>query len=289
MITGFSELIEERRSTGRLIDADHGEPRAPAMAVSDLSAWYTERKKRIPVLSSINLPVPQNAITALIGPSGSGKSTLLRCLNRMHELKDGGLQGQVTLHGQDIYDPSVDPVSLRRDVGMIFQKAEPFFTDILGNVLAGRRFTGETMNRSEAHDVAEHYLTQVGLWDDVKDRLRQPATTLSGGQLQRLCIARALAVEPKIILMDEPCSALDPISTATIEDLMRELSQDYTLVVVTHNMQQAARVADLTAFMDKIPGEEQLGSTIIEYGPADQIFVHPANSRTEDYITGRFG
>jgi phosphate transport system ATP-binding protein len=235
----------------------------------------------------IRLSIVPNKITAIIGPSGSGKSTLLRCLNRMHEEVRGAWRhGQVLLDEEDIYRPGVDPVQVRRRVGMVFQKPNPFPTmSIFNNVAAGLRL-GHPGPISDLDARVERALRQAALWDEVEDKLQQPGTALSGGQQQRLCIARALAVEPEILLMDEPASALDPIATLKIEELMRELAQDYTIVVVTHNMQQAARVSDYTAFL--MMGEDRAGY-LVEYGPTHKIFTNPRDKRTEDYITGRFG
>ena len=234
------------------------------------------------VLHSIDMDIPAAGVTALIGPSGCGKSTFIRCLNRMHEqISIAEVSGTVKLDGQDIYQPSVDPVLLRRVVGMVFQKPNPFPTmSIRENVLAGLRLTGR-LGGVDSDEVVERALAQAALWDEVKDRLDAPGIGLSGGQQQRLCIARTLAVEPDVILMDEPCSALDPIATARIEDLIRELKERYTIVIVTHNMQQAARASDQTAFL--LMGE------LVELSPTSQLFTSPRDSRTEDYITGKFG
>jgi phosphate transport system ATP-binding protein len=227
--------------------------------------------------------MPERAVTAIIGPSGCGKSTLIRCLNRMHEVVPGArASGKVLLDGEDIYAPGVDPVQVRAKVGMVFQRPNPFPTmSVFDNVAAGLRLNGVRRSRRELAAVVEHSLRQAALWDEVKDSLRASGVSLSGGQQQRLCIARALAVEPEVILMDEPCSALDPIATAHVEDLIHELKEHYTIVIVTHNMQQAARVSDLTAFM-------YLGS-LVESGPTERIFTTPEKKETEDYITGRFG
>ncbi len=233
------------------------------------------------VLKGITLPVLERQVTAVIGPSGCGKSTFIRCLNRMHEIGRGATaSGRVLLDGRDIYAPGVDPVEIRRAVGMVFQKPNPFPTmSILDNVLAGFHLAGSKVR--DRRERAERALRQAALWDEVKESLHRSGTSLSGGQQQRLCIARALALEPEVLLMDEPCSALDPIATARIEELIHELRDHVTIVIVTHNMQQAARVADQTAFF--YMGE------LIEYGPTSKIFTGPSDSRTEDYITGRFG
>jgi phosphate transport system ATP-binding protein len=234
-------------------------------------------------LKNVDLGFAENRITAIIGPSGCGKSTLVRCLNRMHEVVPGArAEGQVLLDGEDIYESGVDPVQVRRRIGMVFQKATPFPTmSIEDNVAAGLKLNGVGLSRAERDRIVERSLRQSALWDEVKDRLNRPGISLSGGQQQRLCVARALAVEPEVLLMDEPCSALDPISTARIEELLLELKTDYTIVLVTHNMQQAARTADFTAFM--------YTGDLIEFGETKQIFTNPARRETEDYITGRFG
>lgn len=233
------------------------------------------------VLKGISLPIRGRSVTAVIGPSGCGKSTFVRCLNRMHEVVPGAtVQGRVLLDGQDIYASNVDPVLVRRRVGMVFQKPNPFPTmSIRDNVLAGLKLNGARVKN--AAEEVEKRLRQVALWDEVKDGLERSGTSLSGGQQQRLCIARSLALEPEILLMDEPCSALDPIATARVEELIHELREQYTIVIVTHNMQQAARVADTTAFF--YMGE------LIEYDETDVIFTRPKQQKTEDYITGRFG
>jgi phosphate transport system ATP-binding protein len=248
------------------------------IAVQDLSAAFAEKS----VLRGITMPIEENRVTAVIGPSGCGKSTFIRCLNRMHELSPiARMSGKVLLEGHDIYDRAVDPVLLRRRVGMVFQKPNPFPTmSIRDNVLAGLRLTG-TAKRSSNDQVAQRALTQAALWDEVKDRLDDPGASLSGGQQQRLCIARALAVEPSVLLMDEPCSALDPIATARIEDLIHVLSDHYTIVIVTHNMQQATRVSDRTGFF--------LSGDLVEFADTDDLFTSPRDPRTEDYITGKFG
>jgi phosphate transport system ATP-binding protein len=246
--------------------------------VTDLSAWFGDKQ----VLRSLALAIPDRQVTAIIGPSGCGKSTFIRCLNRMHELSPiARLEGTVKLDGQDVYGDGIDPVLLRRRVGMVFQKPNPFPSmSIRDNVLAGLRMTG-TLSARRADEVVERSLSQAALWDEVKDRLGDPGVGLSGGQQQRLCIARALAVDPDVLLMDEPCSALDPIATARIEDLMHDLRLRYTIVIVTHNMQQATRVSDCTAFF--LQGE------VVEMGPTTALFTAPRDGRTEDYITGKFG
>ena len=257
---------------------------AASFEISNLSAWYGNRL----AIEGISLSVEPNQVTALIGPSGCGKSTLVRCLNRLHELIPGArAEGKVILDGEDIYDDGVDPVSVRRSVGMVFQRPNPFPTmSILDNAIAGFKLNGRKP-RSELQEIVERALTGAGLWDEVKDRLSSPATSLSGGQQQRLCIARAIAVQPEILLMDEPCSALDPVATLRIEDLIMELREGYTIVLVTHNMQQAARVADRTAFLlAELAGDP---GRLIEVGSTKKIFTQPEDKRTEGYITGRFG
>jgi phosphate transport system ATP-binding protein len=249
------------------------------LIVRHLSAYFGKLR----ALKDISVAFAENRVTAIIGPSGCGKSTLVRCLNRMHEVVPGArVEGEVLLDGEDIYAPEIDPVQVRRRVGMVFQKPTPFPTmSIEDNVAAGLRLNGASLSRAEYDRVVERSLRQAALWDEVKDRLRKPGASLSGGQQQRLCVARALAVEPEVLLMDEPCSALDPISTARIEELLLELKDDYTIVIVTHNMQQAARTSDSTAFM--------YAGDLIEFGETRQIFTNPARRETEDYITGRFG
>jgi phosphate transport system ATP-binding protein len=240
------------------------------------------------VLDDIELAIRRNSVTALIGPSGCGKSTLLRTLNRMHETLPGAtVEGSVTLDGHDIYDPAVDPVVVRRLIGMVFQRPNPFPTmSIYDNVASGLRLNGER-SRKVLEPAVQRALTGANLWDEVKDRLTAPATSLSGGQQQRLCIARATAVRPEVLLMDEPCSALDPISTLAVEDLIDDLKSEYTIVIVTHNMAQAARVSDTTAFFT-IEGAGQPGR-LVEVGPTTRLFQDPAEKSTADYIAGRFG
>ena len=256
----------------------------PRMDVRDLSAWYGERK----AIEDVSLTVAPRHITAIIGPSGCGKSTLIRCLNRMHEVVRGAqARGSVLLDGQDIYASQVDPVRVRRVVGMVFQKPNPFpMMSIFENVVAGLKLQGGYRTR-HLEEVGERALRQAALWDEVKDVWKKASgVSLSGGQQQRLCIARTLAVEPAVILMDEPCSALDPIATYRIEELMSELKKDYTIAIVTHNMQQASRVSDYTAFM--LAEADRIGR-LVEFGPTARIFTNPSEGRTEDYITGRFG
>ena len=252
-------------------------------AVDDLSVHYGTNL----ALSGVNLDIYRNLITAMIGPSGCGKSTFIRCLNRMNDLIAGvKVGGKVSYHGEDVYGSDADPVEVRRRIGMVFQKPNPFPKSIRDNVAFAPKVLGMKGNMDERVERALH---GAALWDEVKDRLDRSALALSGGQQQRLCIARALAVEPEVILLDEPASALDPISTAAIEDLMHELKSDYTLVIVTHNMQQAARVADMTAFFSlEVAGETRHG-VLVEYDETAKIFTHPSDKRTEDYVTGRFG
>ena len=248
--------------------------------IDDLSLWYSQKQ----ALSNVSFQIPINRVTALIGPSGCGKSTLLRCLNRMNDLiPDVRIEGRVGYHGVDIYDSKVDPVEIRRRIGMVFQKPNPFPKSIYDNVVFGARVNGF---KGDYDELVESSLKRAALWDEVKDNLKKSGLELSGGQQQRLCIARAVATNPDVILMDEPCSALDPIATLKIEDLMRELADDYTIGVVTHNMQQAARVSHYTAFMltdESVPGR------LVEYDSTEAIFTQPQDSRTEDYISGRFG
>ena len=243
-----------------------------------VSAWFGAKQ----VLHGVDLAIPRGGVTAIIGPSGCGKSTFIRCLNRMHELvRTARVEGRILLDGADVYAPTVDPVLLRRRVGMVFQRPNPFpFLSIRDNVLAGLRFTG-ALDRSRIDQVLEESLGAAALWEEVRDRLDEPGGGLSGGQQQRLCIARALAVAPEVLLMDEPCSALDPVATARIEDLIHSLRDRYTVVIVTHNMQQAARVSDRTAFF--LMGE------LVELAETRRLFTSPADRRTEDYISGRFG
>jgi phosphate transport system ATP-binding protein len=252
-------------------------PGQPTVAIESLSLWYGEKR----ALKQITMSIPAQRITAYIGPSGCGKSTLLRCFNRMNDLVDGvRIEGKIRIGGIDVYDPALDVTELRKRVGMVFQKSNPFPKSIYENAAYGPRILG-VRNRHELDAIVERSLREAALWDEVSDRLRDSALGLSGGQQQRLCIARALAVEPEVLLMDEPCSALDPIATAKIEELMLDLKQEYTIVIVTHNMQQAARVSDYTGFM--LLGE------LVEFGVTKDLFTNPRDRRTEDYITGRFG
>jgi phosphate transport system ATP-binding protein len=260
--------------------AEDGEAVSPAVQIRNVSLWYGAHQ----ALGDVTLDIPRNRVTALIGPSGCGKSTLLRCINRMNDLIDGvRIEGDVFIDGENIYGPDVDPPDVRRVVGMVFQRPNPFPKSIYDNVAFGARINGF---RGDMDGLVEESLRRAALWDEVKDDLRKSGLALSGGQQQRLCIARAIAVSPEIVLMDEPCSALDPIATQRIEDLMEDLASDYTIVVVTHNMQQAARVSHRTAFM--LAGDDLVGR-LVEFQDTDQIFLNPEDERTEQYITGRFG
>ena len=252
--------------------------------IENLDALYSGK----PALKGLSLNAYKNLVTAIIGPSGCGKSTFIRCLNRMNDLVPGFTQtGTIRYHGQDICASDVDPVAVRRHIGMVFQRPNPFPKSIYDNVAWGCRVLGL---KDDLDGRVERALTQAALWDEVKDRLKASALSLSGGQQQRLCIARAIAVEPDVVLMDEPASALDPIATAAIEELMHTLKSEYTFVIVTHNMQQAARVADMTAFLSISRGDEgQRWGELIEYDATEKIFTSPSDKRTEDYVTGRFG
>jgi phosphate transport system ATP-binding protein len=269
----------------RGLERDEIERREKVFTVMDLAVSYSGK----PALEDVTLDVHKNTVTAFIGPSGCGKSTFIRCFNRMNDLIPAAkVEGTVLYHGADLYGRDVDPVDVRRRIGMVFQKPNPFPKSIYDNVAFGPRvlsFKGSLDER------VEKALRDAALWDEVKDRLKDGALGLSGGQQQRLCIARALAVEPDVILMDEPASALDPISTTRIEDLMHELKRDYTIVIVTHNMQQAARVADMTAFFSVVVAEDGSArrGVLVEYDTTAKIFTTPADKRTEDYVTGRFG
>jgi phosphate transport system ATP-binding protein len=261
-------------------EAQSGEIKNVAIAAHNLSIFYGNFR----AVRDVNLQIETHKITALIGPSGCGKSTVLRSFNRMNDLVPSArVQGEVTYRGRNIYAPGVDPVEVRRRIGMVFQKPNPFPKSIYDNVAWGAKINGY---RGEMDTLVEQSLRQAALWDEVKDKLHQSAYGLSGGQQQRLCIARAIATRPDIILMDEPCSALDPIATLKIEDLMKELVLNYSIIIVTHNMQQAARVSDYTAFFMV---DEQRAGHLIEFGPTKALFTKPKDKRTEDYITGRFG
>ena len=266
-------------------DLPPSEMRSVLFDVSDLEVAYAGK----PALAGVSLDIYRNFVTAFIGPSGCGKSTFIRCFNRMNDLiPSASVHGTVRYHGVDLYGPEVDPVEVRKRIGMVFQKPNPFPKSIYDNIAFGPRVLDMKGNMDE---LVERALRQAALWDEVKDRLKESALSLSGGQQQRLCIARCLAVEPEVILMDEPASALDPISTTAIEDLMHELKRDYTIVIVTHNMQQAARVADMTAFFSvKVSddGKDRTG-ILVEYDTTPKIFTKPSDKRTEGYVTGRFG
>ncbi len=259
--------------------------REAIFSVDDVSVFYGEHR----AVRNVTLDVHRNEITALIGPSGCGKSTFIRCLNRMNDLTPGArVEGSVVYHGQDLYAPEVDPVAVRKNIGMVFQKPNPFPKSIYDNIAFGPRIVGM---KGDMDEIVEGALRRAALWDEVKDRLKTNAFGMSGGQQQRLCIARALATEPDVILMDEPASALDPISTGRIEDLMLELKERYSIVIVTHNMQQAARVSDMTAFFT-VEIDDEGGSrtgVVVEYSPTEKLFTNPEDQRTEDYVTGKFG
>jgi phosphate transport system ATP-binding protein len=264
------------------MDARATVERSAILEVRNLSFYYDQSQ----ALADINMEIVRNRITALIGPSGCGKSTFLRCFNRMNDLIDKTrVEGEVLLNGKNVYDEDIDPVRLRREVGMVFQQPNPLPKSIFENIVYGPKMYG-LRGRRELLEIAERSLRAAALWEEVKDRLQESALSLSGGQQQRLCIARAIAVRPEIILMDEPASALDPISTMAIEDLMRELVKDYTIIIVTHNMQQASRISDYTAFFMV---DEKRSGYLVEYGVTEQMFINPKHRRTEDYISGRFG
>ncbi|QDX41342.1 phosphate ABC transporter ATP-binding protein PstB [Salarchaeum sp. JOR-1] len=279
----------ESESDGSLLETDPGQggleenptrgttSRAPTVIEArDLDVYYGETQ----ALDDISLEIPEKNVTAMIGPSGCGKSTFLRCINRMNDLIDSArVEGELYFEGKDVYDDDVDPVALRRRIGMVFQHPNPFPKSIYDNVAYGLRIQGKT---EDLDGEVEHALKRAALWDEVSDQLDKNALNLSGGQQQRLCIARAIAVDPEVILMDEPASALDPVATSQIEDLIEELAEDYTVVIVTHNMQQAARISDKTAVF-------LTGGELVEYGDTDQIFENPESQRVEDYITGKFG
>lgn len=281
----------KKKETIEFIDEDAGESEIsgsksmnatqkisdPVVEVRNLNFYYGDTQ----ALRNITLDIPKNQVTAFIGPSGCGKSTLLRCFNRLNDLIDGvTIEGDINILGENIYDPRIDITDLRKRVGMVFQKSNPFPKSIYENVAYGAKIAGVT-KKSVLDDLVEQSLKGAALWDEVSDRLDENALGMSGGQMQRLCIARAIAVEPDILLMDEPCSALDPVATSKIEDLITELKQRYTIIIVTHNMQQASRVSDYTAFM-------YLGS-LIEYDKTENIFLNPSNKQTEDYVSGKFG
>ncbi|HXY74377.1 MAG TPA: phosphate ABC transporter ATP-binding protein PstB [Dehalococcoidales bacterium] len=287
---------EESRMAMNLLTIDNFSSRAAEMTpaaleakkgvldIQNLNAWYGHTL----AVKNVSMNIKEQAITAVIGPSGCGKSTFIRCLNRMHEVVHGGrVSGKVMFDNKDIYAGDADPVAIRRRIGMVFQKPSPFPTmTIFDNVASGLKLTRLFGKPHDLKEIVEKSLRQAALWDEVKDKLHQPGASLSGGQQQRLCIARAIAVEPEVILLDEPCSALDPAATLKIEDLMLHLAKDYTIVIVTHNMQQAARVSDMTAFF--LMDTDRAGM-MVEYTTTSQIFTNPRDKRTEDYITGRFG
>jgi phosphate transport system ATP-binding protein len=257
---------------------------ATIIDVQDLTVYYGDFR----AIRGVTLPIPENQITALIGPSGCGKTTVLRCFNRMNDLiEEARVEGTILYHGVDLYQKEVDPVEVRRRIGMVFQKPNPFPKSIYDNVAFGPKIAGYKGNMDE---LVERSLRKAALWDEVKDKLRDSAMALSGGQQQRLCIARAIAVAPDVILMDEPCSSLDPIATLRIEELMQELISDYTIIIVTHNMQQAARVSERTAFFTvDVRDDGQRTGVLVEYDTTERIFTNPSDPRTEDYVTGRFG
>jgi phosphate transport system ATP-binding protein len=262
-------------------------PLDPLIAVEKLSIFYGD----FHAVRDVDMLIGRNEITALIGPSGCGKSTVIRCFDRMNDLiPTARVEGKVLFHGQDLYAKDVDPIEVRRRVGMVFQKPNPFPKSIFDNVAYGPKVTGMKLSKSAMADRVEHALVAAALWDEVKDKLDQNGLSLSGGQQQRLCIARAIATDPEVILMDEPCSALDPIATSKIEDLMHDLVEEFTIIIVTHNMQQAARVSDRTAFFTaNVDDRGQRYGELVEYDRTSKIFTNPDDSRTEDYISGRFG
>jgi phosphate transport system ATP-binding protein len=268
------------RETEAVAAAAAGAAGTFAIEATDVNIFYGQFR----AVKNVSLQIQKNKITALIGPSGCGKSTMLRAFNRMNDLvSTARIEGEVLFHGRNLYAREVDPVEVRRKIGMVFQKPNPFPKSIYENVLWGAKINGF---KGKADDLVEQSLRQAALWDEVKDKLKQSGLSLSGGQQQRLCIARTIATRPEIILMDEPCSALDPIATLKIEDLMRELVEKYTIIIVTHNMQQAARVSDYTAFFNM---EQDRAGYLVEYDRTKQIFTNPKDQRTEDYVTGRFG
>jgi phosphate transport system ATP-binding protein len=280
--TATQEMMKNMSELEVEVDKSKAPVGTTEMEAKGVSVWFGKRK----VLENVNMEFPKKSVTALIGPSGCGKSTFIRTLNRLHELIPGAaLAGEVLYEGKDIYAQNVDPVHIRLSIGMVFQKPNPFPSmTIRGNVLSGLKLSG--MKRSDHDDIVEQTLTSAGLWKEVKDRLNAHAGDLSGGQQQRLVIARALAVNPHVLLMDEPCSALDPASTLKIEETIRQLSKDITIIIVTHNMQQAVRVSDYTAFF---LAEENKPGYVVEQGPTTEIFGNPRDQRTLDYVNGRFG
>jgi phosphate transport system ATP-binding protein len=287
---GLSQRIGARQDAiagAPAVDGPAAAPRGPREAIFGLEEVQVSYGPK-PAVRGVNFDIGKNEITALIGPSGCGKSTLIRCLNRMNDLIPGArVEGKVRYHGQDLYAPQVDAVEVRKRIGMVFQKPNPFPKSIFDNIAFGPRVLGM---KGSMDEIVERALTQGALWDEVKDRLKTNAFGMSGGQQQRLCIARCLAVNPDVILMDEPCSALDPISTGKIEDLMMELKQEYSIVIVTHNMQQAARVSDKTAFFTvELDDEEHRSGRVVEFDDTEKIFTNPADPRTEAYVTGKVG
>ena len=286
------QALPSVEETARESREQRGEPqseteRETLFAVEDLTVRYGKK----PAVEDVTFDIYKNNITALIGPSGCGKSTLIRCFNRMNDLiPAASIEGPIRYHGQDLYDPSVYAVEVRKRIGMVFQAPNPFPKSIFENIAFGPRVLG-TKKKSDLDDIVEEALTRAALWDDVKDRLDDNAYGMSGGQQQRLCIARSIATKPDVVLMDEPCSALDPISTGKIEDLMMELKKDYSIIVVTHNMQQAARVSDMTAFLmvQLDDDEENPRGRLVEYSQTDKIFTNPSDERTEQYVSGRVG
>jgi len=280
LVPQTESVVATARGSGQAVPG----PCEVALRVDVLSAYYGSTR----AVAEVSLAIEREAVTAIIGPSGCGKSTILRCLNRMHETTPGArVTGRVLLGDLDVYAPTADPVQVRSMVGMVFQKPNPFpMMSIYENVIAGPRLRGWRLSRLEQDDLVERNLRRAALWDEVKDKLRRSGAALSGGQQQRLCIARALATDPAVLLMDEPCSALDPIATYKIEELIRELSHDVTIVIVTHNMQQASRVSTKTAFM--LAGDDGTGR-LVEFGDTERLFTLPTDPRTEAYITGRFG
>jgi phosphate transport system ATP-binding protein len=281
---GDDIVVEHADDAAEAPEPDEKPAEEVVFEVRDVAVRYSG----VPAIEGVSLDVNAHGVTALIGPSGCGKSTFLRSFNRMNDLVLGAeVSGRLAFYGQDLYGSEVDPIEVRRRIGMVFQKPNPFPKSIFDNVAFGPRVNGR---RKGLDDVVEHALRQAALWDEVKDKLKKSAFALSGGQQQRLCIARCLAVEPDVILMDEPCSALDPIATSRIEDLMTDLKREYTIVIVTHNMQQAARVSDMTAFMTTdVDDEGRRTGHLVEYDVTDTIFTNPTDPRTEGYITGRFG
>jgi phosphate transport system ATP-binding protein len=289
----MSETLRSGHPTPHLDVALHDVPAVDAapetivFTTKDLAVYYGAFR----AVREVDLEIRKNEITAFIGPSGCGKTTVIRCFDRMNDLIDGArVEGQVLYHGVDLYGANVDAVEVRRRIGMVFQKPNPFPKSVYDNLAFGPRLNG-VKKRSDLDAIVEHSLKRAALWDEVKDRLKESAMGLSGGQQQRLCIARCVAVEPEVILMDEPCSALDPIATARIEELMQEIKLDYTIVIVTHNMQQAARVSDRTAFFttEVNPEGDRRTGRLVEYNPTAKIFSNPDDERTEQYVTGRFG